>query len=417
VSIDVAEVRRRFPALARTLRGLPVAYLDGPGGSQMVDSCIEGMAAYLRRGTANLGGAFVTAEETEQVVAEAREVAAALLGAQSSEVAFGQSTTALAFSVAAALGATWREGDNVVVTELDHRANVDPWIWAARRAGAQVRWIPVDPEGLVLDLDGLDRLIDERTRLVAVGRASNAVGTINDLGPVALAARSAGSLMAVDAVHAAPHIPLDMDDLGADVIFCSAYKFFGPHLGIVAIRQELFERMEVAKVEPSPSSPPDKLEMGTQNHEGLAGLPGSIGFIASLGTGVTLRERVTSGMAEIRAWEDGLASRLRKELAAVPGLRPYWAGNGVEKTPTVTFRLEGYSPREVATHLARHGLFVEDGNFYASTLDERLGTRDSGGWVRAGLAPYTTPEEVAACHECVARLAAEGNRTTDRPRG
>lgn len=409
---DSAAVRSRFPALRRTHHGLPVAYLDGPGGSQMADSCIEGISAYLRAGAANLHGAFATSEETDALLAEARAAVAALLGAVPGEVAFGQNMTSLAFAIASALGPTWRPGDNIVVTELDHRANVDPWARAARLAGAEVRWLPVDTSELVLDLDALDRVIDDHTRLVAVGRASNAVGTVTDVATVATAAHAAGAVVAVDAVHATPHLVMDRDELGADFLFCSGYKFFGPHIGMVAIREDLFDQLEVAKVAPSPSGAPDKLETGTQNHEGLAGLLGAISFLSSLGTGTTLRRRLIAGVSEIRDWEDGLVADFRKDLAAVPGIRVYSAADEVEKTPTISFNLSGYTPREVASYLGHRGVFVGDGNFYASTLDERLGTLASGGWVRVGLAPYTTREDLQTCLDCLHELSGAGGRRT-----
>lgn len=410
--LDSAAVRSRFPALRRTHHGLPVAYLDGPGGSQMTDSCIDGISAYLRAGAANLHGAFASSEETDALLAEARAAAAALLGAAPGEVAFGQNMTSLAFAIASALGLLWREGDNIVVTELDHRANVDPWARAARLAGAEVRWLPVDTNEVVLDLGALDRVIDDRTQLVAVGRASNAVGTVTDVTAVAAAAHAAGAVVAVDAVHATPHLPVDRDQLGADFLFCSSYKFFGPHVGMVAIREPVFSRLEVAKVAPSPSGAPDKLETGTQNHEGLAGLVGAISFIASLGEGTTLRDRLVSGVTEIRDWEDSLAADFRKDLGSVPGIRIYSAPDEVEKTPTVSFNLAGYPARDVASYLGRRGVFVGDGNFYASTLDERLGTLAGGGWVRVGLAPYTTREELQTCLSCLHELSDSPGRGT-----
>jgi cysteine desulfurase family protein (TIGR01976 family) len=398
-------IRDRFPALRRTHHGLPVAYLDGPGGSQMVDSCIDGITRYLRAGAANLHGAFATSHDTDALLAEARAAGAALLGAAPGEVAFGQNMTSLAFAIASALGPTWGEGDNIVVTELDHRANVDPWARAAMLAGAQVRYLPVDAERLVLDMGALPEVITDRTRLVAVGRASNAVGTVTDVAAIARQARSVGALVAVDAVHATPHLPMDRDELGADFLFCSGYKFFGPHIGVVAIRQEVFDRLAVARLAPAPTSAPDKLETGTQNHEGLAGLLGAISFIASLGAGTTLRQRLVAGVSEIREWEDALAAGFRKDLASIPGLRLHGAQDEVEKTPTIAFTLAGHSPHEVASYLGDRGVFVGDGNFYASTLDERLGTLAGGGWVRVGLAPYTTRDELARCLNCVSDLA------------
>jgi cysteine desulfurase family protein (TIGR01976 family) len=371
----------------------------------MVDSALAGITRYVTGGMANLHGAFATSVATDRLLLEARTSAAALLGVDRDEVAFGQNMTSLAFAIAAALGPTWRAGDNIVVTELDHRANVDPWARAARLARVEVRWLPVDLERLTLDLSDLGQLVDHRTRLVALGRASNAVGTITDVAPIAEVAHRHGAIVAVDAVHAAPHLPIDRDSLDADLVFCSAYKFFGPHIGLVAIRHDLFDRLDVAKLQPGPTAPPDKLETGTQNHEGLAGLVGAVSFIGSLGTGADLRARVLSGVALIEAHEDGLAREFRRLLADVPGLRVIGPSTGTDATPTVAFSLAGHPPRAVAGYLAQHGIFVGDGNFYASTLDERLGT---GGWVRVGLAPYTTAEELARCLAALQRLARRG---------
>jgi cysteine desulfurase family protein (TIGR01976 family) len=404
--LDVTAVRARFPALTRMHEGVPVAYLDGPGGSQVVDSAITAMTDYLTGGVANLHGAFATSEETDHLLLDARAGAAALLGAGRDEVAFGQNMTSLTFSIASALGRTWRPGDNIVVTELDHRANVDPWLRAARVAGVESRWIRVDPERLALDISRLDEIVTDRTRLVAVGRASNAVGTITDVRQVADAAHAQGAAVAVDAVHAVPHLPTDRVALGADLLFCSAYKFFGPHLGIVAIDRELFDRLDVLKLAPGPTTAPDKLETGTQNHEGLAGLIGAIAFIASLGSGDDLRARLLSGIETIRIHEDVLARDFRRQLGDVRGLRLF-APPDAPATPTFAFTVAGHSPRSVATRLAQHGVFVGDGNFYASTLDERLGTQANGGWARVGLAPYTTAGELARCLDVLHGVAGE----------
>ncbi len=404
--LDVTAVRARFPALKRTHDGVPVAYLDGPGGSQVVDSAIAAMTDYMAGGVANLHGAFATSEETDQLVLNARAATAALLGARSDEVAFGQNMTSLTFSIASALGQTWQPGDNIVVTELDHRANVDPWLRAARLAGVEPRWLRVDLERLTLDLSRLEDIITDRTRLVAVGRASNAVGTITEVRQVADVAHAHGALVAVDAVHAVPHLPTDRVAMGADLLVCSAYKFFGPHLGIVAIGRELFDLLDVLKLEPGPTTAPDKLETGTQNHEGLAGLLGAIDFLASLGSGDVLRAKLLSGIEAIRDHEDNLARDFRQQLVGVRGLRLYGPEDAAS-TPTITFTMAGHSPKSVAARLAQHGVFVGDGNFYASTLDERLGTQPNGGWVRVGLAPYTTGDEMARCMDVVNRLANE----------
>jgi cysteine desulfurase family protein (TIGR01976 family) len=391
-TFDVQAVREQFPALGRTYNGRGVVYFDGPGGSQAARQAIDAMAGYMQRGGANLHGVFPTSTETEEILADTREAAADFLGAAPDEVAFGANMTTLTFAISRALSRQWDEDSEIVVTELDHRANVDPWLIAAREKGAKVRWVRVDPETLTLDHDDLERNINERTKLVAVGLASNAVGTVNDVGAVAEMAH--GAIVAVDAVHASPHIPVDRDAIGADVITCSAYKFFGPHVGVTAIKRDLFERMDVDRLDPAPDHIPDKLETGTQNHEGIAGVKGAIDFIASLGEGPSRRERVTSAMSAVEEYEADLAAKFRSGLGDLPGVKLYAAPDGIRKTPTIAFRVEGHSPEEVCARMLEHGFFIAAGDFYASTLAEKLGILDSGAFVRAGLAPYNTQEEV-----------------------
>ena len=391
-TFDVQAVREQFPALGRTYNGRGVVYFDGPGGSQAARQAIDAMAGYMQRGGANLHGVFPTSTETEEILADTREAAADFLGAAPDEVAFGANMTTLTFAISRALSRQWDEDSEIVVTELDHRANVDPWLIAAREKGAKVRWVRVDPETLTLDHDDLERNINERTKLVAVGLASNAVGTVNDVGAVAEMAH--GAIVAVDAVHASPHIPVDRGAIGADVITCSAYKFFGPHVGVTAIKRDLFERMDVDRLDPAPDHIPDKLETGTQNHEGIAGVKGAIDFIASLGEGPSRRERLTSAMSAVEEYEADLAARFRSGIGDLPGVKLYAAPDGIRKTPTIAFRVEGRSPEEVCARMLEHGFFIAAGDFYASTLAEKLGILDSGAFVRAGLAPYNTQEEV-----------------------
>ena len=393
-TFDVRAVREQFPALGRTYNGRGVVYFDGPGGSQVARQAIDAMAGYMERGGANLHGVFPTSTETEEILAGTREAAADFLGAAPDEVAFGANMTTLTFAISRALAKEWDETSEIVVTELDHRANVDPWLIAAREKGAKVRWVRVDPETLTLDQDDFERNINERTRLVAVGLASNAVGTVNDVAAVAEMAHGVGAIVAVDAVHAAPHIPVDRDAIGADVITCSAYKFFGPHVGVTAIKRELFERLNVYRLDPAPHDIPDKLETGTQNHEGIAGVKGAIDFIASLGEGSSRREKLANAMQTIEEYEAGLAETFRTALQDLPGVKLYAAPDGIRKTPTIAFRVEGCSTDEVCTRMLEYGFFVAAGDFYASTLADKLGIGDSGGFVRAGLAPYNTEEEV-----------------------
>jgi cysteine desulfurase family protein (TIGR01976 family) len=393
-TFDVQAVRDQFPALGRTHNGHGVVYFDGPGGSQVARQAIEAITGYMARGGANLHGVFPTSTETEEMLADTREAAANFLGAAPDEVAFGANMTTLTFAVSRALARGWDRDSEIVVTELDHRANVDPWLIAAEEQGARVRWVRVDPETLTLDENDLEQSINERTELVAIGLASNAVGTVNDVAAVAERAHSAGALVAVDAVHAAPHLPIDRDAIGADVITCSTYKFFGPHVGVTAIRRALFETLGVYRLDPAPDYIPDKLETGTQNHEGIAGVKGSLDFISSLGEGNSQRERLTSAMKAIEEHEAPLAETFRTALRDIPGVKLYAAPDGVRKTPTIAFGVEGHTPEEICLRMLEHGIFIAAGDFYASTLAEKIGIGDSGGFIRAGLAPYNTEDEV-----------------------
>jgi cysteine desulfurase family protein (TIGR01976 family) len=393
-TFDVEAVREQFPALGRTHNGRGVVYFDGPGGSQVARQAIEAITGYMERGGANLHGVFPTSTETEEILSDTREAAADFLGAAPDEVAFGANMTTLTFTVSRALARGWDRDSEIVVTELDHRANVDPWLIAAAEQGTRVRWVRVDPETLTLDENDLEHKINEKTKLVAVGLASNAVGTVNDVAAVAERAHSRGALVAVDAVHAAPHLPVDRDAIGADIITCSAYKFFGPHVGVTAIRRGLFETLGVYRLDPAPDYLPDKLETGTQNHEGIAGVKGALDFISSLGEGTAQRERLTSAMNAIEEHEAALAETFRTALRYIPGVQLYTAPDGVRKTPTIAFRVEGHTPEETCLRMLEHGFFIAAGDFYASTLAERIGIGNSGGFIRAGLAPYNTEDEV-----------------------
>jgi cysteine desulfurase family protein (TIGR01976 family) len=369
-----------------------VVYFDGPGGAQVARQAIEAITGYMERGGANLHGVFPTSTETEEILADTRMAAADFLGAAPDEVAFGANMTTLTFEISRALARGWDRDSEIVVTELDHRANVDPWLVAAAEQGARVRWVRVDPETLTLHENDLEQNITERTKLVAIGLASNAVGTVNDVAAVAEMAH--GAVVAVDAVHAAPHIPIDRDAIGADVITCSAYKFFGPHVGVTAIRRDLFEKMGVYRLDPAPDYIPDKLETGTQNHEGIAGVKGALDFISSLGEGTSQREKLTTAMKAVEEREAALAENFRITLRDIPGVKLYAAPDGVRKTPTIAFTVQGKAPEEVCLQMLEHGFFIAAGDFYASTLAEKLGIGDSGGFIRAGLAPYNTEEEV-----------------------
>jgi len=400
----IASVRQQFPALQRTYKGRQVTYLDGPGGSQVCQGAIDAVRVYMERGGANLHGQFVTSHETEENFAIARAAMADLLHAESDEIAFGPNMTTLCFSVSRALSRTWRPGDEIVVTEMDHFANVSPWVEAAKDRGVTVRTIPLDLEHLRLDLSHLDEIITERTRVVAVGLASNGIGAVNDVAAVSKVAKAKGALVVVDAVHAVPHFFVDRDAIGADVLLCSAYKFFGPHVGVACIRRGVFEDLEPYKVLPAPDYIPDKLETGTQNHEGLPGVTAAVEFIASLGTGSTRRERIRSGYAAIEEHENRIADRMRESLAALPGVRLFTPGT-VRRTPTIAMSIKDTSPLAFCKAMhEEHAMFVADGHFYALTLGEKTGVNAIGGWIRAGLAPYNSDEEATAFVEAVRRF-------------
>ena len=362
----------------------------------MARQSVEGMLSYISDGMANLHGTFPTSIRTEEIIAEARSAVSDLLNCAPAEVAFGQNMTSLAFSIARSLGPFIEAGDEIVVTELDHRANVDPWITLAKDKGATVKFLELDPDTLTLRLDSLEHVITSRTKLVAVGMSSNVTGTVTDIEKVAASAKAVNALLVVDAVHAVPHLPVDFKKIGCDILLCSAYKFFGPHIGIAVISAGLFEKLPVYKLQPAPQEIPDKLETGTQNHEAIAGLVGAISFIESLGSGDSRQERLRAGMQRIEEYEISLTKQIENFLGEIPEVQLYRSPAGVKKTPTFAFTIKGVNAREATSWFAEnYQMCVADGHFYASTMAEKLGVNPGGGWIRIGLAPYNTLEEVA----------------------
>lgn len=395
MNYPIKEVRKRFPALQRTYNGKQVVYLDGPGGSQTVVEAINAVRDYMMKGGANLHGAFPTSIETMEMIAEARESVAALFNGKAEEVAFGGNATTMMFHAARAIAKTWQEGDEILLTELEHHSNIDPWRKEAEDKNVTVKYIPLDTKTLTLDLSSLDELITEKTKFVAVGLASNCIGTINDVKTISHAAKKVGAVVAVDAVHAIPHFYVDREALGIDMLFSSVYKMFGPHVGLAMIKKELFDQLEPYKIMPAPDETPDKLEIGTQNHEGIAGVTEAIRFIAKLGEGNSLKERIISGYEAMEAYEDSLARFVRKELKNIEGLTLYQADDSVKKTPTVAFRVEGISPQEFTSRMCeRESVFIADGHFYAYRLAEKLGIVEEGSFIRAGISVYNTMEEM-----------------------
>jgi cysteine desulfurase family protein (TIGR01976 family) len=415
--LDVAAVRDHFPALARTIDGVPVAYLDGPGGTQVPRECIVAMTAYLQRSNANHGGAFSASVETDAMLDEVHAAAADFVGAHDpAEIAFGPNMTTLKFAVSRALGRDLHPGDEVVVTRLDHDANVAPWLAVAEDRGATVRWVELAEDAATLDLDMLEATLSARTRVVAVGLASNALGTVTDVGRVIQAAHAVGAVAYVDAVHAAPHLPIDVAALQADLLVTSPYKFFAPHLGMLYGRRDLLERLQAYRVRPAGAELPGKWETGTQNHEALAGLLGTFGYLESLGAAYGVgsdaasdrRGRLRAAMSAVHARERDLSLLTLERLAAIPGLRMYGIadpGRVDERVPTFAFTLAGHHPRAVAEHLSRRAISTWDGDFYAWELVRALGLAEAGGLVRIGLVHYSTEDEVERLAGALAELA------------
>ncbi len=415
----LAVVRAGFPALSRLHGEGAFVYFDGPGGTQVPAATIEAMQAYLSRSNANHGGAFATSEESDALLAAVHQAGADFLGASADEIVFGPNMTTLTFAMSRAIGRTLREGDEIVVTRLDHDANVAPWLALEEERRVRVRWVEIRREDCTLDLGTLERALGPRTRLVAVGLASNAVGTTNPVERIVDLAHEAGALTYVDAVHAAPHLPIDVATLATDFLVCSPYKFFGPHLGMLFGRAELLEKLAAYKVRPASNAGSDKWETGTQAGESLAGLLGTFEYLSWLGRtyGVPAapdrRQALTAAMAVIGATERPLALRALDGLLAVSGLQLRGITDSArlsERVPTFAFTLPNRSPREVAEELGRRGIAVWDGDYYAYELIRTLGLAESGGMVRVGLTHYNTTEEVdrlvAALHE----IAGSGTR-------
>lgn len=411
--LDTAWVRSQFPALAPTRRARAEIFFDGPGGTQVPQRVVDAIASYLVRSNSNLHGSFRTSRESDSVVEEAHRAAADLLGCDEREVMFGPNMTTLTFWLSRALACELSPGDEIVVTRLDHDANQAPW-QSLTEHGIRVRSVPFRREDCTLDPAAVRARLGSRTRIVAIGYASNAVGTINDVAGIIRDAHQVGARVFVDAVHYAPHGPIDVRDLDCDFLACSAYKFFGPHQGLLYGKKEHLKQLRAYKVRPAGNGIPGKFETGTQNHECMAGTTAAIDYLAELGRrcsgygDATRREDVISAMCAIRAYERRLAGRLVRGLLAIPGLEFYGIRDEERfdwRAPTAAIRLDGLSPRNVAEALGDQGIFVWDGNFYALSVTEDLGVEESGGLVRIGLAHYNTMEEVDSLLAALGRLA------------
>lgn len=404
-TFDVEEVRSRFPALARTHNGREVAYLDGPGGTQSPRSVIDAMGRILTEGVSNLGGGFGSSDLAVRATADARLAVADLLGSRPGEIVFGQNMTSLTFAVSRAIAREWSDGDAIVLTSLDHDANYTPWVLAAAERGVDVRTAEFDSETGRLRPDTVIDLIDEDVKLVAVCQSSNALGTFVDVSPIADAARHVGAISFVDAVHTAPHHPIDVTVLGCDFLVVSVYKFFGPHTGAMFGRRDTLERLEAYKLRPAPSAPPGKFETGTQSFESLAGVTAAVDHIASLGSdGATRRGSIEMAWQAISVHETQLARRFLEGVERLDRVALYGPPGTEGRSPTFALRVEGSDSRDVAKHLVGRGIYVWSGHFYALNAMDRLGLADSSGLVRIGFCHYNTAGEVDRVLEALSEL-------------
>jgi cysteine desulfurase family protein (TIGR01976 family) len=412
-AFDVDALRARFPALSLEQDGHPIAFFDGPGGTQVPQSVIDAVTRYYRESNANTDGAFLTSRRSDAIIAEAHQAMADMLGAADPhEIKFGPNMTTLTFHVSRSITATMQPGDEIILTGLDHHGNVDPWLGAARDRDISVRFWEPRLEDCTLDLADLDALLSPKTRLVAVGWASNAVGTINPVAEIVKRAHAAGVWTYIDAVHAAPHLPIDVQAVGTDFLACSTYKFFGPHGGVLYGRADVLDAIPTYKLKPAH----DRFETGTQSFESQAGTIAAVEYLAGIGSTYGTAgaadargDRVRAGMTAIRAYEMGLYRRLADGLEEeVPGLRLYGITDRSQfehRTPTAALTIEGHAPRAISEALGRQAIATWDGDFYASGLIERLGLADSGGVVRIGLTHYNTSAEVDRVVGALARIA------------
>ena len=439
-SLDLEWVRGQFPALAETVGGQPAVFFDGPGGTQVPQRVIDAIAEYLAHSNSNVHGGFLTSQKTDQTIAAAHAAMADFLGCDPDEVVFGANMTTLTFMMSRSIGRELQPGDEIVLTRLDHDANVAPWV-ALEERGAVIKYVDVDIEDCTLDMQDFARKITTKTRLVAVGYASNAVGTINDVKRVIELAHAVGALVYIDAVHYGPHGPIDVRELDTDFLACSPYKFFAPHAGTLYGKREHLLHLHPYKVRPASDELPGRWMTGTQSHETMAGVAAAIEYLAELGhrvaggasatssapaSGHTVafesasgeggagqahsdddpalpggrserRRAILAAMYAIREYEHSLSEKLIAGLLAIPGLTFYGISDPArftQRTPTVAVRVAGFTPRQLSEALGARGIFTWDGNYYALNLTERLGVEDDGGMLRIGLVHYNTPDEI-----------------------
>jgi cysteine desulfurase family protein (TIGR01976 family) len=413
---DLSTIRAHFPAVQRV-----DIFFDNPGGTQVAQTVVKRMNDYLVEHNANHGGAFATSRLSDAVLEEAHTAVADFFNAaRPEEIVFGNNMTSLTFAVSRAIARTWQPGDEIVVTRLDHDANITPWVMAAEDRGCKVNWVDFNPEDGTLDIQSFQKALEGRPRLVAVGYASNALGTINPVAKLIEMAHAAGAWVYIDAVQYAPHGPIDVQALDCDFLVASSYKFFGPHAGALYGKHQHLEELRAYKVRPAPNEPPGKWMTGTQNHEGIAGMLGAIEYLEWLGEmfGSDYNEKYRNAFSErrlqlkkamsaIRSYEYELSRHLLDVLEETPGVTIYGLTDQrrlEERVPTFAFRLKGMHPRQVAEKLGEMGIYVWDGNYYALAVTERIGVEDTGGMVRVGAVHYNTVEEVERFGEALLTL-------------
>jgi len=404
---QVDDIRRDFPSLQRQWEGKTLKFFDGPGGSQVPESVISAVSGYYRKSNSNSHGLFVTSRETDEVLAQARTAMTDFLGAPGPEtISLGANMTTLNYSLSHALARKFSKGDEILITALDHEANRGPWL-GLRECGFTVREIPLDAE-CRLDYEALEKMMSPRTRLVAVGWASNALGIVNDIARIRDLTRKAGSLMLVDAVHYAPHYAIDVAAADVDFLLCSAYKFYGPHVGILYSRPGLLDSLDPDRLKTQDQQAPFRIETGTLNHAAITGVTAAVEYLAEFGEGTSRREKLVSGMDRISKWEFSLGRKFFETLGRIPGIEIYGPDYPSEpgwRTPTVGFRHNRSEPAEICEYLGEKGFLLWDGDFYAARVIELLGLADRGGVVRAGMSLYTLEKEVDGLLAAVAELA------------
>ena len=406
---SVTEIRKHFPALERVHNGYPVAYFDGPGGTQVPRHVVERMSDYLYHHNANTHWAYPTSAETDAALAQAREVCAEFLNASPAEIAFGANMTTLTLHLSRALALNFSPSDEIVVTELDHHANIDPWRRLAIERGVTIRTVRMDPGNGQLNWDDLERFVGPKTRVLAIGGASNALGTINDLPGAIKLGHNAGALVFVDAVHYAPHTLIDVQELDCDFLGMSAYKFYGPHAGVLFAKRSLLEQIDFPRLVPAPDYAPENAETGTQNQEGMVGTAAAIEFLASLGGQSNHRESLRNFFREMHSRSSRLFDRLWQGLSSVAGVKLYGPPPTSPRTPTLAFTIQGCTSTEAARRLSEKGLFLSHGDFYAATIVKRLGLEPEG-LIRAGCACYTTEAEIDRLIEGVDEISQQSIR-------